>query len=72
MTISCLFITGSSPLDKLPPNFLCDVEAAGDRLVSKAAQLVQSKTTNLTENFMSIYDEKWVEFYTDYILDPSN
>ena len=54
MTISCLFITGSSPLGKLPPNFLCDVEAAGDRLVSEAAQLVQSKTTNITENFMSI------------------
>ena len=43
-----------SPLDKLPPNFLRDVEAAGDRLVAKAAQLVQNRTTNITENFMSI------------------
>ena len=54
MTISCLLITGPSPLDKLPPNFLHDVEAAGDRLVSKAAQLIQNKTTNITENFMFI------------------
>ena len=43
-----------SPLDKLPPNFLYDVEAAGDRLVAKAAQLIQNKTINITENFMSI------------------
>ena len=41
-------------MDKLPPNFLHDVEAVGDRLVAKAAQLVQNKTTNITENFMSI------------------
>ena len=41
-------------MDKLPPNFLHDVEAAGDTLVAKAAQLVQDKTTNITENFMSI------------------
>ena len=41
-------------MDKLPANFLHDVEAAGDRLVAKATQLVQNKTTNITENFMSI------------------
>ena len=41
-------------MDKFPPNFLHDVEAAGDRLVAKAAQLVQDKTTNITENSMSI------------------
>ena len=46
--------TEPSPLNKLPPNFLRDVEAAGDRLVAKAAQLVQNRTTNITENFMSI------------------
>jgi len=45
---------GPLPLDSLPPNFLHDVEAAGDRLVSKAEQLIQNKTTNITENFMSI------------------
>ena len=49
-----LLTTEPSPLDKLPPNFLRDVEAAGDRLVAKAAQLVQIRTTNITENFMSI------------------
>ena len=42
--------TEPSPLNKLPPNFLRDVEAAGDRLVAKAAQLVQNRTTNITEN----------------------
>ena len=49
-----LLYTQPSPLDKLPPNFLHDVEAAGDRLIAKAAQLVQNKTTNMTENFVSI------------------
>ena len=46
--------TEPSRLHKLPPNFLHDVEAARDRLVAKAAQLVQNKTTNITVNFMSI------------------
>ena len=49
-----LHTTEPSLLDKLPPNFLHDVEAAGDRIVAKAAQLIQNKTTNITENFMSI------------------
>ena len=35
--------TGSSHLSQLPPNFLHDVESAGDRLVSKASQLIQNK-----------------------------
>ena len=47
-------IIGPSPLDSLPPNFLHDVEAAGYRLVAKAEQLIQNKTTNISENFMSI------------------
>ena len=37
---------GSSLLSKLPPSFLHDVELAGDRLVAKAPQLIQNKTTN--------------------------
>ena len=45
---------GSSLLSKLPPSFLHDDESAGDRLVAKAPQLIQNKTTNITENFMSI------------------
>ena len=45
---------GSSLLSKLPPSFLPHVESAGDRLVAKAQQLIQNKTTNITENFMSI------------------
>ena len=47
-------IIGQSPLYKLPPDFLRDIETAGDRLVAKAAHLIQNKTTNITENFMSI------------------
>ena len=53
----CVFhyiCTDSSILSRLPPNFLHDVESAGDRLVAKASQLIQNKTTNITENFMSI------------------
>ena len=46
--------TGPSVLSRLPPNFLRDAESAGDRLVAKASQLIQNKTTNITENFMSI------------------
>ena len=45
---------GSSLLSKLPPSFLYDIESAGDRLMVKAPQLIQNKTTNITENFMSI------------------
>ena len=41
-------------MDKFPPDFINDVESCGDRLVSKAAQLVTNKTTNISENFMSI------------------
>ena len=40
----CVFhyiCTGSSILTRLPPNFLHDVESAGDRLVAKASQLIQ-------------------------------
>ena len=37
-----LLYTAPSPVDKLPPNFLHVVEAAGDRLIAKAAQLVQN------------------------------
>ena len=64
-------ITRTSPLDKLPPDFLRDVEAAGDRLVSKAAQLIQNKTTNITENFMSIRCKMdGANFTTESSLDP--
>ena len=38
----------------MPPGLLKSVDIVGDRLVSKAAQLVQNKTTNLSENFMSV------------------
>ena len=43
-----------SPLESLPPGLLRSVEAAGDRLVSKSAKLIQDKTTNLSESFMSV------------------
>jgi len=39
---------------KMPSRFIRDVEATADRLVSKAKQLIHNKTTNITENFMSI------------------
>ena len=38
----------------MPPGLLKAVDTVGDRLVSKAAQLVQNKTTNISENFMSV------------------
>ena len=53
-TILMNVFVGSSLLSKLPPSFLHDVESAGDRLVAKAPQLIQNKTTNITENFMFI------------------
>ena len=37
----------ATTLETLPPGLLRSVEAAGDRLVSKAAQLIQDKTTNM-------------------------
>lgn len=41
-------------LHDLPPNLMFEVEQAGDRLVSKAAQLISNNTTNLSECYMSI------------------
>ena len=38
----------------LPPNLMFEVERAGDRIVSKAAQLISNNTTNLSECYMSI------------------
>ena len=52
--ICSLSHTDSLPFDKFPPDFITDVESCGDMLVSKAAQLVNNKTTNISENFMSI------------------
>ena len=46
--------TGAPVLSRLPPNFIHDAESAGDCLIAKAGQLIQNKTTNITENFMSI------------------
>lgn len=40
-------------------DFLHDIEAA-DQLVAKAIQLIQNKTTNITDNFTSIRS-KWME-----------
>jgi len=48
----CTFLTES--LDALPHGLLKSVDTISDRLVSKASQLVQNTTTNLSENFMSI------------------
>ena len=44
--------TSSSILSQLPPNFIHDVESAGDRLVAKASQLIQNKTTNIREFYV--------------------
>ena len=52
--ICSLSHTDLLPFDKFPPDFINDVELCGDKLVSKAAQLVSNKTTNISENFMSI------------------
>ena len=44
----------TNTLHDIPPNLIFEVERAGDRLVSKAAQLISNNTTNLTECYMSI------------------
>ena len=52
--ICSLSHTDPLPFGKFPPDFINDVESCGDRLVSKAARLVSNKTTNISENFISI------------------
>ena len=47
-------MSASSQLSNLPSGLIQLVEAAGDRLVSKASQLIQHETTNLLESFMSV------------------
>ena len=37
----------------LLPNLMFEVEQAGDRIVSKAAQLISNNTTNLSECYIS-------------------
>ena len=54
MVCSICSLSHTDPFDKFSPDFINDVESCGDRLVSKAAQLVSNKTTNISENFMSI------------------
>ena len=44
----------TSTLDSLPPGLFVAVQNAGDRIVSKASQLVGNYTSNICENFMSI------------------
>ena len=48
------YIIDPLPFAKFPPDFIHDIESCGDRLVSKASQLIGNKTTNITENFMPI------------------
>ena len=47
-------VNGQPNFHDLPPNLMFEVERAGDRLVSKAAQLISNSTTNLSECYMSI------------------
>ena len=54
MVCSICSLSHTDPFDKFSPDFIDDVESCGDRLVSKAVQLVSNKTTNISENFMSI------------------
>ena len=51
---STLVETTPSVLDKLPPGLYRAIQNAGDRIVSKAAQLIQDETTNLSESYMSV------------------
>ena len=44
----------TNTLHEIPPNLIFEIERAGDRLVSKAVQLISNNTTNLTECYMSI------------------
>ena len=50
----------SSVLSKLPPNFLHDVEAAGDRLVAKAYQLIQN---NHQKRYVHQVQNGWGEYF---------
>ena len=42
------------PTLNLPAGLIQLVEAAGDRLENKAAQLIQHQTMNLSESYMSV------------------
>ena len=46
--------TSKTSSNNIPPNLLFELERTGDRLVSKAAQLIQDQTTNLSECYMSV------------------
>ena len=46
-----------SRLESLPSGLFCAIQGAGDRIVTKASQLVSNRTSNLCENFMSIWDK---------------
>ena len=45
---------GNSSLDSLPSGLYAKVMACGDRLVVLAPQLIQNKTSNLAECYMSV------------------
>ena len=50
----------SACLHDLPPNLMFELERAGDKIVSKATQLISNNTTNLSECYMSIR-ARWME-----------
>ena len=56
---STLVETTPSVLDKLPPGLYRAIQNAGDRIVSKAAQLIQDETTNLSESYVSQNKDGW-------------
>ena len=44
----------NQPTCNVPSNLLFELERVGDRIVSKAAQLIQDQTTNLSEGYMLV------------------
>ena len=47
-------LASKTPSNNVSSNLLFELERAGDRKVSKAAQLIQDQTTNLSECYMSV------------------
>ena len=41
-------------LDELPVNMIFELDRAGDRLISKASQVIDDQTTNISECYMSV------------------
>ena len=55
---STVSVSTSSRLASLPPGLFVAIQNAGDRIVSKASQLIGNHTSNICE-ILCLYEEKW-------------